>query len=592
VSDEANAPLPAEESASSSSSDASDPPAPDGGAKDQASTEPTEQPEAASGAPEPAEARAEQGGDPVSTPAEPKPAEPVSKPAESKPAESTPAAATAAVPLATPASARRDTRRVLPPALKAAVDDVNARAHPQDATGKRATALFEAYMADPSKPMTLAALLQAPSLRFLLRIPLKKMFIWACFIGLIWLLRDFFGLIFLTFVISYITTTIVEYVSQHFSSRKVPVLLVYSAIVGILVFLGYAAVTRAAAEGQSQLAALKSTKNPKAFLDARLDDALGRQRAVESGAAQAGGVFGAVYSQPEHRTEPGGLRGGIAYYLDDAGINSKIEETLKDLQQKYLVPGATTTLKVIWKGVLFLFLALIFSFMIVWDAPKLGQGLHKLEGSRIGEVWSEVAPSIATFARLLGKAFEAQTLIAIVNTIFTATGMWILGIPGIGFLSVIVFVCSFIPVVGVFASTVPICAVALSVQPDQAHRLGSLLGGGIGLSLGVVVMVILAHMIEAYILNPRIYGHHMKLHPVAVLIVLFLAEHLIGVWGLILGVPLTTYVWRHLIHGEEEHIYEPEEAEAGTLTVAVAGIPGQQLAVERPEPQAKVSDRS
>ena len=120
-----------------------------------------------------------------------------------------------------------------------------------------------------------------------------------------------------------------------------------------------------------------------------------------------------------------------------------------------------------------------------------------------------------------------------------------MGIPGIPALALVVFVCSFVPIVGVYASTVPIFLVAIQK-------------GGILLGLGVIVMVSIVHVIEAYVLNPRIYGHHMKLHPLAVLIVLTLGGHLIGLWGLILGVPLATYVWRHLIMGEAEHIYAPE----------------------------------
>ena len=55
----------------------------------------------------------------------------------------------------------------------------------------------------------------------------------------------------------------------------------------------------------------------------------------------------------------------------------------------------------------------------------------------------------------------------------------------------------------------------------------------------VIVMVIGIHMIEAYGLNPAIYSAHLKLHPLLVLTVLVVAEHSLGVWGLLLaGAPL------------------------------------------------------
>ena len=48
------------------------------------------------------------------------------------------------------------------------------------------------------------------------------------------------------------------------------------------------------------------------------------------------------------------------------------------------------------------------------------------------------------------------------NTALTAGGMWALAIPGLGLLSLFVFLCSFIPIAGCFISTVPIAFVALT----------------------------------------------------------------------------------------------------------------------------------
>lgn len=48
------------------------------------------------------------------------------------------------------------------------------------------------------------------------------------------------------------------------------------------------------------------------------------------------------------------------------------------------------------------------------------------------------------------------------NTILTALGMWALKLPGVGLLSLFVFVCGFIPIAGVIISTVPIGFVALT----------------------------------------------------------------------------------------------------------------------------------
>jgi hypothetical protein len=54
-------------------------------------------------------------------------------------------------------------------------------------------------------------------------------------------------------------------------------------------------------------------------------------------------------------------------------------------------------------------------------------------------------------------------------------------------------------------------------------------------------MVIVVHAIEAYLLNPMIYGKHLKINPVIVLIILFIGHHAFGVWGMLLGVPVAHY---------------------------------------------------
>jgi len=65
--------------------------------------------------------------------------------------------------------------------------------------------------------------------------------------------------------------------------------------------------------------------------------------------------------------------------------------------------------------------------------------------------------------------------------------------------------------------------------------------GGFALSLAAIALVALVHAVEAYLLNPLIYGKHLKLNPVLTLIILYVGYHAFGFWGLLLGVPLARY---------------------------------------------------
>lgn len=107
-------------------------------------------------------------------------------------------------------------------------------------------------------------------------------------------------------------------------------------------------------------------------------------------------------------------------------------------------------------------------------------------------------------------------------------------IPNIAFMSLFVFICGFIPIAGVFLSTLPMAFVAVTEY------------GFLKLA-AVLVMVTGIHFVEAYGLNPMIYSAHLKLHPLLVLSVLVVAEHLLGVWGLMLAVPLTVFALDYVI---------------------------------------------
>ena len=88
--------------------------------------------------------------------------------------------------------------------------------------------------------------------------------------------------------------------------------------------------------------------------------------------------------------------------------------------------------------------------------------------------FSIVAIALLTSIGVAGVPSASLVAIAI---ILTAIGLkLIFGMPYVAFLSLIVFVCGFIPVAGVFISSVPICLVGL-VYPTELWGLISANGG-------------------------------------------------------------------------------------------------------------------
>lgn len=332
----------------------------------------------------------------------------------------------------------------------------------------------------------------------------RQLAIWTTFFVILWFLRPFFFLVFLTFVFGYVQEHGVEILNRRVPSRRLCAVLVFVALLGILLGLGYT-IGPALAEQAVDFAG--EIPQHLATLDRNIADLRERYEIV-SGLVPADARAGDI------------LREVLA--PDSAPPGQ--EDRLKVLMAQ-LVGIASKSL---WIGTSFL-LALLFSFLVILDLPKLSAETRSLHDTRLRFIYDEVSDSIFQFGRVLGRALEVQLMIAIVNTLLTAIGLSVLGLPNIVFLSAIVFVCSFVPVAGVFASSVPICMIALT------HS-------GFVLMLWAIALIAVIHAIEAYILNPRIYGAYLRINPVLVLAVLVIGHHLFGIWGMILGIPVLNYV--------------------------------------------------
>lgn len=146
-------------------------------------------------------------------------------------------------------------------------------------------------------------------------------------------------------------------------------------------------------------------------------------------------------------------------------------------------------------------LATMFSFLILFDFPNLKNRVSALKHTRFKAAYDETAGSVAQFALVVGYTFQAQILIAVLNTLLTALGLWFFfKLEAIALLASIVFFAGLIPLWGTFISSIPILLLAFNED-------------GIGLAGKLVFMIGFVHLVEAYILNPRIVSAVLKINP-------------------------------------------------------------------------------
>jgi predicted PurR-regulated permease PerM len=88
-------------------------------------------------------------------------------------------------------------------------------------------------------------------------------------------------------------------------------------------------------------------------------------------------------------------------------------------------------------------------------------------------------------------------------------------------------------------SSVPIALVAINV-------------GGLNMALAAMVLIVIIHAVESYILNPRIVSAVMHINPVLTLMILYVAHSLMGLWGMLLGVPISVYFYRVVANSNDK----------------------------------------
>jgi predicted PurR-regulated permease PerM len=373
----------------------------------------------------------------------------------------------------------------------------------------------------------------------------RRVVIWAILFGLLWLLRDFFGLVFLSFVLAIVAAPMAEFGIRRLRlPHWLSLVLVYLLFLLVLASFVRFVVPSVAAEVNRMIGNLPATelrlietKNRlveryptlRQPLNGFLRSALADDRAaimelqLVSERERLGVTETDLAVAAESFTAPTGALAEYFNRQDQLYLNALMAVQFQRIRQY-----APTVINMLYRATATTLLALLFSFLILIDLKRIKSGIGRLRNSRVGDFYAEAAQPIARFGILLGRAIEAQAAIAVVNTMLTLIGMLLLDIPLVAMLSVIVFACSFVPVLGVFISTTPIVLVALNA-------------GGPPLSLAAVGLVVLIHAIEAYLLNPMIYGKHLKLNPVMTLIILYVGYHAFGLWGMLLGVPVARY---------------------------------------------------
>jgi len=124
----------------------------------------------------------------------------------------------------------------------------------------------------------------------------------------------------------------------------------------------------------------------------------------------------------------------------------------------------------------------------------------------------------------VGQYIKGQILVAMVNGVLMFIGFSIIGLNYSGVLAITGGILSFIPYLGPTLTFIPAAIIALT---DSFLMVGLL----------VIVWAVI-QFIEGNLIEPNVLGRQLNVHPVTIIFILLIMGELLGLIGMILGVPI------------------------------------------------------
>lgn len=251
------------------------------------------------------------------------------------------------------------------------------------------------------------------------------------------------------------------------------------------------------------------------------------------------------------------LRNG-PLHLSDRQVQNALDEAQATLtkNQDTLVSGVVSTARGLSEVIAGGLLMLLATFFLLRDGDKIWRwvlsllpGLHRARVDQMGRVgWHTLAGYM-----------RGVSIIALLHAVTVFLVLVALRVPMATALSVLIFVASFIPMIGMTVAG-SFCVVVSLIEHGPAAAL-------------VVALTILALIqLEAHLLQPLIMSRNVEVHPLGVAMSVLVGTTIAGIPGALFSVPLVAFAnavmrARHLPLSESgiEGEHRPPEHDSGVV---------------------------
>lgn len=194
--------------------------------------------------------------------------------------------------------------------------------------------------------------------------------------------------------------------------------------------------------------------------------------------------------------------------------------------QGQLISGAIETVRTVVEALGAILLILLSTFFLLRDGEVIWRWTLRLF-PRAAHDRVDVAARAGW--RTLGGYMRGQVLIALFHGVSVMIVLFVLRVPLAAALGVLIFLGSFVPLIGLTVTGALCCAVAL-------------LEHGVTAAIVVAVAIIVLVQLEAHLLQPVIMSRSVEVHPLAIALTVLTGTILAGIVGALLAVPFVAFV--------------------------------------------------
>jgi predicted PurR-regulated permease PerM len=226
---------------------------------------------------------------------------------------------------------------------------------------------------------------------------------------------------------------------------------------------------------------------------------------------------------------------GSPFHLTNVRLEQYTDQFTHYLSQhQSLIAGTVLTGgKIVIELATGLVLMLFVTFFLLKDGNKIWNWLIKAlppdARQRADNAGAAAWTALVNYVR-------GTTAVAAIHAIVIGLSLWLLGVPLLVPLIILVFIAAFVPLVGILVAGALAIAVTLGTRGWIAAVI--LLG-----------IFLLENQLEGHLLQPQVVGRIVRLHPLAIILVLAVGAIIAGVAGAIVAVPAAAalcYAWPHL----------------------------------------------